>query len=114
MELDTGHNPGGRLNEKLKCTQPMKAYATTNGRGKVNFSEVATSGGAAQIEPGPFSWQDPELGNARMLAQSGVPSAVPGTPMKRKFRYQVRARHFDGGWSPMSEVVEIEVFVPGN
>ncbi len=62
-----------------------------------------------QIEHGPFSWRDPELGNARMLAQSGVPLAVPGSPMKRKFKYQVRDRYFDGGWSPKSEVVEIEV-----
>ncbi len=93
--------------------KPMRAYKTTNGRGGVNFEEVALSAGVEQVTPGTFSWTDPEMGNATIMAQSGYQASHVGWPVRRTFKYQVMARHFDGGWSPVSEVVEIQVMVPG-
>ena len=94
--------------------KPMRAYATTNGRGGINFSEVPATSGVSIPASGAFSWKDTELGTARMLAHSGVPGAISGSTMQRTFKYKIMARHFDGGWSQVSEVVEIEVWVPGN
>ena len=94
--------------------KPMRAYATTNGRGGINFADVPATSGLAVPASGAFNWKDAELGTAKMLAHSGAPGAISGTSMQRKFKYKIMARHFDGGWSQMSEVVEIEVWVPGN
>ncbi len=93
--------------------KPMRAYATTNGRGGINFADVAATSGLVQPASGTFNWKDAELGTARLLANSGVPGAISGTPMQRTFKYKIMARHFDGGYSPVSEEIEIEVWVPG-
>lgn len=93
--------------------KPIRAYVTTNGRGGVNFTDVPATSGLAVPASGTFSWKDAELGTAKMLAHSGTPGAVSGTAMERKFKYKIMARHFGGGWSQVSEVVEIEVWVPG-
>ena len=95
--------------------KPMRAYKTTNGRGGVNFAEVALSSGVEQVAPGTFSWTDPEMGNATIMAQSGYqPSPSPSIfPVRRIFKYKVMARHIDGGWSPVSELVKMGVYVPG-
>jgi hypothetical protein len=93
--------------------KPMRAYKTTNGRGGINFEDVALSTGIEQVTPGTFSWTDPEMGNATIMAQSGYQASHAGWPVRRTMKYQVMARHIDGGWSPVSEVVEIQVMVPG-
>lgn len=94
--------------------KPMRAYVTTNGRGGINFADVPATGGQYVPASGAFSWKDAELGTAKMLAFSAAPGAVSGKAIQRKFKYKIMARHFDGGWSQVSEVVEIEVWVPGN
>lgn len=93
--------------------KPMKAYATTNGRGGVNFADDGSPSGLKHPSPGVFQWKDAELGTGRILANSGVPGATNGVPRQRTFKYQIMARHFDGGWSPLSEIIELTVWVPG-
>lgn len=85
---------------------PMTAYATTNGRGGPNFSVyLATPGG---VPTGDFSYDDKLLGSGALIG--GTTTAISG-PITRKFRYRVQAIHSDGGWSAMSDEVEVVVEV---
>ena len=93
--------------------KPMTAYATTNGRGGVNFADSGSPSGLTKPSPGIFQWKDFSLGTSKILANSGTPGVTSGVPKQRTYKYQIMARHFDGGWSPISEVVELTVWVPG-
>jgi len=86
---------------------PMQAYATTNGRGGINFFDIP-SGKMGKIIPGQFVWDDLELGVPDVDAGGGAQQGGSTTDI-RGYKYRVMARHFDGGFSPLSAVVVISV-----
>ena len=86
---------------------PMQAYATTNGRGGINFFNVI-SGEMGKIIPGQFGWEDLELGVPNVDTGGGAQQGGSTTDIRR-YTYRVMARHFDGGFSPLSAVVVISV-----
>jgi hypothetical protein len=103
-ELDGLHN---FLIYRSVDNSPMREYATTNGRDGINFYDVA-SGEMGKVVPGQFGWDDVELGVPK-VDESGGAQQGGSTADIRTYTYRVMARHFDGGFSPLSGEVVIVV-----